>query len=222
MEDSKAIAIKLKLNLLTNFYSILDDSAPPTCWVNKQDKTGNKQVNYINEIKEGVLNRSIPSAVADSGATSNVATTKDRARKAFVATGKKLDKAFRMPNGEVKEASNMDKLHHNVRHPAKGMHIVPGIKRDSLLSIPKFVNANYIVIFDRDEVNIYDANIITIVVSRAQSYKDGNAIKQTYGPSPSSNKSRTTTQTQSSVTNALRDSYPTDHHQVRPSTMFMS
>ena len=71
-----------------------------------------------------------------------------------------------MPNGNVKEASDMDKLHHNIRHPAKGVHIVPGIERDSLLSIPKFADANYVAIFDKDEVNIYDANKTTIVVSR--------------------------------------------------------
>ena len=72
-----------------------------------------------------------------------------------------------MPTGNVKEASNMDELHHNVRHPAKDVHIIPGIEHDSLLSIPKFTDANYIAIFDKDEVNIYDANKTTIVVSRS-------------------------------------------------------
>ena len=71
-----------------------------------------------------------------------------------------------MPNGEVEEASDMDELQHDVRHPAKDVHIVPGIKCDSLLSIPKFADANYVTIFDKDEVNIYDANKTTIVVSR--------------------------------------------------------
>jgi hypothetical protein len=71
-----------------------------------------------------------------------------------------------MPNSQVEEANDMDKLQHNVRHPAKDVHIIPGIKRDSLLSIPKFVNANYIAIFDKDKVNIYDANKTSIVVSR--------------------------------------------------------
>ena len=71
-----------------------------------------------------------------------------------------------MPNGEVEEASDMDELQHDVRHPAKDVHIVPGIERDSLLSIPKFADANYVAIFDKDEVNIYDANKTTIVVSR--------------------------------------------------------
>jgi hypothetical protein len=59
-----------------------------------------------------------------------------------------------MPNGQVEEANNMDELQHNVRHPAKDVHIVPGIERGSLLSIPKFVNANYVAIFDKDKVNI--------------------------------------------------------------------
>jgi hypothetical protein len=80
--------------------------------------------------------------------------------------GRKLDKAFRMPNGQVEEANNMDKLQHNVRHLAKDVHIVPGIKHDYLLSIPNFVDANYIAIFDKDEVNIYSANKTSIVVSR--------------------------------------------------------
>jgi hypothetical protein len=53
-----------------------------------------------------------------------------------------------------------------MRHLAKDVHILPGIERDSLLSIPKFVNANYIAIFDKDEVNIYNANKTSIVVSR--------------------------------------------------------
>ena len=71
-----------------------------------------------------------------------------------------------MPNGDVQEGSNMDKIHHDIHHPAKDMHIIPKIERDSLLSIPKFANNNYVVIFDKDEVNIYDANKMTIVVSR--------------------------------------------------------
>ncbi len=70
-----------------------------------------------------------------------------------------------MPNGQVEEANNMDKLQHNVHHPTKDVYIVPGIKRNSLLSIPKFVNANYIAIFDKDKGNIYDANKTSIVVS---------------------------------------------------------
>jgi hypothetical protein len=70
-----------------------------------------------------------------------------------------------MPNGKVEEASNMEELHYSVRHPAKDVHIVPGIERDSLLSIPKFIDANYICKFNKDKINIYDTNKTTIVVS---------------------------------------------------------
>ena len=122
-----------------------------------------EQVININELKQGVLDGSIPSAIADSGATSSVGTKRDKKRNAFVATGRQSDKAF--PNGKVEEASDMDKLQHDVHHPAKDVHIVPGIERDSLLSIPKFADANYVAIFDKDEVNIYDANKTTIFVS---------------------------------------------------------
>ncbi len=113
-DNSKAIVLNLMLNLLSNFYSILDNTAPPNCWVNEQNKVYNS-----NKIKEGLLDGSIPSAIADSGATSNVGTTRDKTRKAFVATGQKLDKAFCMPNGQVEEANIMDELQHNVRHPTK-------------------------------------------------------------------------------------------------------
>jgi hypothetical protein len=126
-----------------------------------------ERVNNINELKQGVLDRSIPSAVTDSGATSSGGTKNDRDRNAFVVTGRQLDKAFHMPNGKVEEASNMDELNHDVCHPAKEVHKVPGIERDSLLSIAMFANANYVAVFDKDEVSIYDANKTTIVVSHS-------------------------------------------------------
>ncbi len=72
-----------------------------------------------------------------------------------------------MPIGNVEEVSDIDKLHPGVRHPAKDVHIVPGIQRDSLLSIPKFADANYVANFDKDEVNIYNANKTTINVSQS-------------------------------------------------------
>jgi hypothetical protein len=153
--------------LASNFYSILTNNAPPTCQVDEQDDDPLEQVNNINKLKQGVLDRSIPSAVANSRATLSIGTKRDRKRNAFVATGCQSDKAFCMPNGEVEEASNMDEFQHNVCHPAKDVHIVPGIEPDSLLSIPKFADANYVAIFNKDEVNIYNANKTKIIVSRS-------------------------------------------------------
>ena len=118
-----------------------------------------------------------------------------------------MNKAFRMPNGDVEEASDMDKLHHNVRHPTKDMHIVPGIKWDSLLSIPKFTDANYVAIFDKDKVNIYNASKTTIIVSRGAILR-GWRCKNTNGESPSSETSSMRTLTQSSAIGARRNFYP--------------
>ena len=166
-ENSRAIALKLKQNLLSNFYSILFDHAPPTCPVDEQDDNHNETVNNIDELKIGVLDGTIPSAFADSGATSNVGTTKDRARRAFILTDRQSDKAFRMPNGSIEAATAMDALHHSLRAPARDVHIVPSIERNSLLSVSKFVDTNNIAIFDKDEVNIFDANNTKVTVSRA-------------------------------------------------------
>jgi len=114
-----------------------------------------------------VLNGTIASAFADSGATSHVGRKKDHDRQAFITTGRQSNKAFRMPNGSVEEATTLDALQHSLRAPARDILIVPSIKRDSLLSVSKFVDANYIAIFDKDEVKIFDANNTEITVSRA-------------------------------------------------------
>ena len=114
---------------------------------------------------EGVLNGSIPSAFADSAATLNVRMMKDRSKFVFVQTGQRSNKVFCMPNGALEAATAMDELHHKLRPPAKDVHIMLLIKRDSLCSISKFVHANYIAIFDKDKVNIYDANNTEVTVT---------------------------------------------------------
>ena len=145
-----------------------------------------EQVNNINNLKKRFLDGSIPSTVADSGATLSIGTKRDSKRNAFVATGRRSDKAFRMPNGEVEKASNMDELHRKVRHPAKNVHIVLGIERDSLLSIPQFADAT------RTKSTSMMPTKQKLSSLGMQFYKDGNAIRQTCGKCPSSNTSTTT------------------------------
>ena len=60
----------------------------------------------------------------------------------------------------------MSELAHDIRQPAKEVHIVPSIKTHSLLSTAKFAEAGYITVFDDEEVNIYDAQNTTLKVSR--------------------------------------------------------
>ena len=71
-----------------------------------------------------------------------------------------------MPNGGITPATDEGLLYHKVREPARTVDIVPAITTQSLLSMGKFADANYISIFDKEEVNIYDANDTEIVVSR--------------------------------------------------------
>ncbi len=101
------------------------------------------------QLKAGVHDSSIPSAVADTGATSSIRITKDKRRNAFIPTGRQSTKAFHMPNGTVEAAMYVDKLQRNVFHPAKDIHIVPEIKHNLLLSMAKFADANHIAILTR-------------------------------------------------------------------------
>ena len=67
--------------------------------------------------------------------------------------------------GHRARADEVRLLQHNLREPDQSVVMVPGI-HNSLISTDKFTDANYISIFDKDEVNIYDANHTVITVSR--------------------------------------------------------
>ena len=54
------------------------------------------------ELRRGVLDGSIPSAAADSGAISSIGTKHDSRH--FIRTGKRSNKTFRMPNGALESA----------------------------------------------------------------------------------------------------------------------
>jgi hypothetical protein len=116
-------------------------------------------------IKKGVLNGSIPSIVADSAATSSVGTP----TAPLIPTRRISNKIFQLPDVTRTAAATLSELAHNVRQPAKGVHIVPSIQSNSLLSRAKFAKAGYITVFDNKEVNIYDAHNTMLKVSRAAS-----------------------------------------------------
>jgi hypothetical protein len=61
---------------------------------------------------------------------------------------------------------------------AKILHITLGVSQKSLLSTIKFADANYITIFDKDTVNIYDANNTIITATKGailQGWQDKNS-----------------------------------------------
>ncbi len=115
---------------------------------------------HINKLKEGMLNGTIPSAVSDTGATLSAFLKKDPSR----ATGELSTTLFHLPDGMIAPATTRNKLLHNVREPASSINIVPALVENSLLSTNKFSEAGYTIIYDKDEVNFYDARTMKITV----------------------------------------------------------
>jgi len=114
------------------------------------------------ELRRGIMGGTIPSTIADSGATSGVGTKDDPSHR----TGKPSDKRFILPSREVIQATEKAEYPFNIRAPANELHITPGVSQHSLLSMGKYADANYITVFDKDTVNVYDANDTIITVTR--------------------------------------------------------
>ncbi len=66
--------------------------------------------------------------------------------------------------GNQAKATTVNKLHHKIRKPACSIHIVPKVQ-NSLLSTSKLVEADYVAIYDKQEVDFYNAMTTKIVVS---------------------------------------------------------
>jgi hypothetical protein len=109
-----------------------------------------------------VLNGSIPSAVSDTGALASTIKPSDPT----IPTGIQSNTSFGGAFGDIAMATTINKLHHQLRKPARSVHIVPKVK-DSLLSTSKCVEADYIAIYDQKEVNYYNAKTTQITVSNA-------------------------------------------------------
>jgi hypothetical protein len=110
-----------------------------------------------------VLSGAIPSAISNTGATSHALLPLAPS----IPTGERSRAVFHLPNGTAAAATIINKLHLNVRKPARSVNIVPALVENSLLSTNKFVEAGYTVIYDAKEVNFYNARTTKIVVSEA-------------------------------------------------------
>jgi hypothetical protein len=66
--------------------------------------------------------------------------------------------------GNQTKVTTVNKLHPKICKPAHSIHIVPKVQH-SLLSTSKLVDADYIAIYNKQEVNFYDATTTKIVVS---------------------------------------------------------
>jgi hypothetical protein len=114
------------------------------------------------ELCQGIMDGTIPSTIADSGATSGVGTKDHLSHR----TGEPYNKQFILPSGQLIQATEKVEYRFNVRAPANELLITPGVSQHSLLSTGKYVDANYITVFDKDTINVYNANNTVITVTK--------------------------------------------------------
>ena len=113
------------------------------------------------QLKRGVLNGSIPSAAYNTACTSHAEMVEDP----FIQTNKPSTKIFALADGHATAGSNIVKLHHNVREPARTVEIMSALKDNSLLSGGKFSQAGYVAVCDNKKVSLYDGKNAKITVS---------------------------------------------------------
>ncbi len=110
---------------------------------------------------EGVLNGTIPSTVSNTGVTSHALLLSAPS----IPTGIWSKVVFHLPDGTTAAASTVNKLLHDVQELAQSATIVPTLANNSLISISKFVDAGYTVVYDNKEVNYYEMATTKIIVS---------------------------------------------------------
>ena len=124
------------------------------------------------QLKEMIINGTIDTAIADAGASSSCGVPLisecggyKLKGNPFIETGRRSDKIFQYAGGGLAPATEIQELPYKVRGQAKDVHITPGIK-NNLISTNRFALENYIHIFDKEQVNVYDANDVKISTTR--------------------------------------------------------
>ena len=119
------------------------------------------------DLKQGVLNRNIYSAVWGTACTSSARKIGDL----FIQTNQPSAKVFAVTDGCLHAGTNVAKLYHSVLELAHTVGMVPALADQSLLSVRKFADTGYISICDDKEVNIYDGCTARILVSEITVFK---------------------------------------------------
>ena len=126
-----------------------------------------KQELKDDEMRQAVLNGTVPTNIANAGCTSHcgkpIQSTCGKyvlLNDPFISTGRKSNKIFSMALRNVAETKNA-----NQRSPADEINIVPGIKHN-ILSMNQLAASKYIANFDEDKVNVYDTTNTKVTVSR--------------------------------------------------------
>ena len=94
-----------------------------------------------------IANRKARTGILDTGATSGAGRLEDA--EIFEYTGQPSTKVFKLPD---------------VRDGVREMNIVPGL-HSTLISVPKMVDKDYIVVFDKKSATTYDATTTMISAS---------------------------------------------------------
>ena len=114
------------------------------------------------ETRRGMIDRSIPSAVVDTGATSNVGKYGCN----LELTGEPSSKFFTTATGHKAKATEKGRMAHEFRKPARMYNIVPDITLNPIASTSKMCDTDCFLVFDAEEVRIYDARTTKIVASK--------------------------------------------------------
>ena len=119
------------------------------------------------QVKQGISDGTIPSAISNTGATSTAGALHDP----FHSTAEPLTKVFLLPTGGTAQVTHISQLLLNVHAPTSQVDIVPNLTQ-MLLSGSKFADAGYTAAYDKDDVNFYDSNKIHInATSILQGYR---------------------------------------------------
>ena len=130
------------------------------------------KANSEKEMKQLVLAKKVPTAIADAGAsvTCGAPIISECGRYSlspdpFIPTGRMSDKVLQYAGGNIAKAGEIKEMPLNIRKEAREVHMVPGIQ-NNLFSTNALAKAGYIQIFDNEQVNVYDSRNTKITVSR--------------------------------------------------------
>jgi len=173
-------------------------------------------------IKEGILDGTILSAAYDTAATSSCGKHGDP----FIPTGRKSTKVFQTPIGHKAPASEIRLLDHDLRSPATEVHMMPELTETTRIGAAKLAEAEYVSIFDNDEVNVYLTHNTVIKVSRSAVLR-GYKCPQTRLWRTSLTKNPITERTNLNTDTVIVDKCPTEYlpaspPQQKPSSMSLS
>jgi hypothetical protein len=138
----------------------------PTNHTDKDSTEWGQRRSTNKSTQTGVLDSSIPLAISNTGATASAFKPLDPS----VPTGIQSTATFGGAFGEQAAATTMNKLHHKLCKPARSVHIAQQVQ-NSLLTTSKVVDADYIAIYDKKEVNFYGTKTTKITVMEGSSVK---------------------------------------------------